>query len=501
MVERAMYMFIQEKKLNLHLKPFILLSCMLSYSFTVYAQNYSYRDAEQQVLTHSYSTQAQNALEQAAQLEADANRGLGLPRVNLNARAYKFHAETDVPLGQFKQNLEDQLTQRTSDGIDQIGGKIGIPSNVIDQINTNVAGSIQESVNKFPDYAALTLDDEVFRSSISVTMPIYTGGLIQSAKNISAITAHRSRISSTQQQDVQRFELIQAYFNVQLQKQLLKSSQDSLNAMQLHVDHAFKLERQGFISRGQRMQFEVARNNVMRLQQNAASHLATSEFQLKNILNTDTLAQLTTPLFVNNSYQPDVENLLEHFAESSPTLQKLTLDRELASEKVSAQSAAKKPKIFAFGEYALNQQNNWIVGVAASYNLFSGVDHHKQIQAAELQRHAVDLMTSKAKQDISSVLYTAYHELKSAQQSHQLLKQNMLAAQENLRIESLSFREGMGTAAQVIDAESAISNLKSETALNAFKYVMSLATLLQNYGATEQFKVYAQQSNNDTIGD
>ena len=40
-----------------------------------------------------------------------------------------------------------------------------------------------------------------------------------------------------------------------------------LSAMQLHVDNAYKLEQQGFISRGQRMQFEVARNQVQRLYQ------------------------------------------------------------------------------------------------------------------------------------------------------------------------------------------------------------------------------------------
>lgn len=51
-------------------------------------------------------------------------------------------------------------------------------------------------------------------------MPLYTGGLTTSAKELANIKAQRSQLTSKQQQDVQRFELIQAYFNVQLQQQL-----------------------------------------------------------------------------------------------------------------------------------------------------------------------------------------------------------------------------------------------------------------------------------------
>jgi len=82
----------------------------------------------------------------------------------------------------------------------------------------------------------------------------------------------------------------------------------------------------------------------------------------------------------------------------------------------------------------------------------------------------------------------------TAQQSHQLLQQNMQAAQENLRIQTLSFKEDMGTATQVIDAQNTLTGLKSEMALNAYKYVMSLATLLQSHGSIDQFQNYVNQT-------
>ena len=72
---------------------------------------------------------------------------------------------------------------------------------------------------------------------------------------------------------------------------------------------------------------------------------------------------------------------------------------QLANANVKVQSAAKKPNLFAFGEYSLDDKQNWIVGVVARYNLFSGVDKNKNIQAAELQRYASELLTERTKQE------------------------------------------------------------------------------------------------------
>jgi hypothetical protein len=57
----------------------------------------------------------------------------------------------------------------------------------------------------------------------------------------------------------------------------------------------------------------------------------------------------------------------------------------------------------------------------------------------------------------------------------------------------------MGTASQVIDAQNQLSVLKTEKALNAYKYVMALATLLQSHGSISQFKDYVNQTNTDFI--
>ncbi|MBL8284862.1 MAG: TolC family protein [Acinetobacter johnsonii] len=471
-----------------------MLAFSLGPNSMAFAASISYQQAEQNVLQDSYSTQATQALQQASKLEAEAVKGLGLPRVDLNVRAYAFHNELDIPLGALKNNLEQTLSDGVTTQIDQwqnsnpnLGDLSGLQQG-IDQ-------TIHQGVGLIPDSSQVTLEDQVIRPTISAMMPLYTGGLTSSAKQVANIKAKRSELNNKQQQDIQRFELIQAYFNAQLQQQLLASSQYNLQSMQKHYNNALKLEQQGFISKGQRMQFEVAKNNAQRSEQASQSNLKASLFQLNNLLQSSQITELTTPLFINSTQNQDLNALLKSYTDHSALVQKMQMDTQLAQANVKVQNAAKKPHIFAFGEYSLDDKNNWIVGLAAQYNLFSGIDKNKNVQAAELQRYASELMTARTKQEIENVIYKSYSEATTAQQSDQLLQQNIKAAQENLRIQELSFKEDMGTATQVIDAQNMLSALKAETALNAYKYVMSLATLLQSHGSIHQFQTYLLQPN------
>lgn len=476
----------------------ILTSMMLSVSQS-HAQSISFQDAERQLLQSSYSSQAFNSLEQAAKLEAEAVQGLGLPRVDLNVRAYAFHSEVDIPLKQFKNNLENSLSQSITGQINQWESNTGLPAGSTDPLQNGINNTIHSGVGLIPDTSNVILEDQVIRPTVSVMMPLYTGGLTSSAKEIAKIQSNRSELNNKQQQDTQRFELIQAYFNVQLQKQLQASTLFNLTAMQQHYKNAMKLEQQGFISKGQRMQFEVARNNAQRSHQNSQANLNAALFQLNNLLQQSSITELTSPLFVNRSEPQNVNMLLQSFKQNSALIQKMQMDTQLAQVNVKAQHASKKPNVFAFGEYSLDKNENWIVGVAARYNLFSGIDQNKNIKAAELKQYAAELMTARTQQELENIIYKSYSEAVSAQQSDVLLQQNLTAAQENLRIQELSFKEDVGTATQVIDAQNMLSGLKAETALNAYKYVISLATLLQSHGSIAEFPSFMQQANTHFI--
>ncbi len=239
----------------------------------------------------------------------------------------------------------------------------------------------------------------------------------------------------------------------------------------------------------------MARNNALRLLQNAQSNLNSSQFQLNHLLHQQTNGNLTTPLFVNTKQTLPLNQFLSSYPNQSNLIRKMQIDTQLADENVKAQRAAKKPTVFAFAEYSLDKNENWIVGVVARYNLFGGLDKNKSIESAELKRYGSQLLVERTKQEIENIIQKSYSEMGSSQQTQTLLNENKRATLENLRIQELSFRENMGTANQVIDAQNAVQVIDTEMAINAYKYVLSLATLLQSHGSISQFKTYLNQPN------
>jgi hypothetical protein len=119
----------------------------LGISSTTFAASISYQQAEQSVLQDSYSTQATQALQQASKLEAEAVKGLGLPRIDLNVRAYAFHNELDVPLGALKNNLEHTLSQNINDRINQQN----LPPNISDPLKEGIDQTIHNGVGLIPE--------------------------------------------------------------------------------------------------------------------------------------------------------------------------------------------------------------------------------------------------------------------------------------------------------------------------------------------------------------
>lgn len=474
----------------------LLLTLGLTYLQHSFAYDISYQQAEQQTLNTSYTTQASQHLQQAAQLNAEAVKHAGLPSVNLNVRAYSFRTEQNIPLTSVKNNINQSISQNLNSQISNVGSQLGINADAISQINQAADQNIFDGINNLiPDQTNVVVKDHDIRPTISVIMPLYTGGLISSTKSLAALQASRGAITVQQQEDNQRFEVIQNYFNVQLQRKLVDIAQFNANAMQKHVNNAIKLEQQGFISKGQRMQFEVAYNNSLRTLDNLQIQLQQSLFALQQLVKTQQPLNLTTALFINSSMSQPLTNIYNQLDNKSTLLRKMQMDTQLADQNIKIQRASQKPSLYAFGEYVIDNKENWVVGIAARYNLFSGIDHKKQVQAAELQRDASTFATERAKQELQNLIFKAYTTMEGAQHTQRLLQENMQAAQENLRIQSLSFKENMGTATQVVDAENMYHAMQAESAMNAYKYILALAALLQANGSIERFPQYINQSN------
>ena len=72
-------------------------------------------------------------------------------------------------------------------------------------------------------------------------------------------------------------------------------------------------------------------------------------------------------------------------------------------------------------------------------------------------------------------------------------------ANELVRIRVKSFREGMATSSDVVDAEVILSNVKTAFLLAYYQYDVALANLLSLCGIPESFGRYRQEGKNEIL--
>jgi outer membrane protein TolC len=79
--------------------------------------------------------------------------------------------------------------------------------------------------------------------------------------------------------------------------------------------------------------------------------------------------------------------------------------------------------------------------------------------------------------------------VETSRRQFMLLGANITAAEENVRVHTLGFREGQATATELIDAQVALSVALTQRAAAAYEYDLALAQLL---AASGRMNDYAQ---------
>ncbi len=472
-------------------------SPMLARAQPANEQGLSFSAAQEQLLSSSDSLAASKAGLRASQDQADAVKTLGAPSVFLDAQVLRYRKTIDLSLDPAK-----QLVQSSVDGfLASLPGLLpGLPTGVIDQITNGVDQGLAGALGGLPSSARLRTEETLFRPTITAVAPIYTGGLITATKEAARAGVRQADAELAASADLTVLRLVQAYFGQQLAAQVLQVSTENRDGFERHFQDALKFEREGFISKAQRLQVQVARDAAQRQYERAAGEYENARISLTQLLKEKAPINPTSPLFVNTAPLEPASEFVESALANQPELRKLSAMRDQASQGVKAVQATQKPKVYGFAEYNLNQDDalliepDWIVGLGVHYTLLSGLNRGKAVSAARQRQTQAELAIGAARTALETLTLRAHRQVEIAQRQFALLATNIEAARENLRLQELAFREGQANAAEVIDARVALSIAETQRAAAAYEYDLTLAELLSASGRIQEYGDYVARA-------
>jgi outer membrane protein TolC len=178
---------------------------------------------------------------------------------------------------------------------------------------------------------------------------------------------------------------------------------------------------------------------------------------------------------------------------------KLLNDKKLMlKQKHKAAVGSLLPAIAAVGEYQILRDDltmlepEWAIGVTASVNVFGGGADFYSIKASKAEIEAVDAQIKNVQNLIYTGVKKLYQTCISAKEDYEALEINRTLAEENLKLYRASFKEGLATSLEVVDAELELAKIKTEQAKAVFDYNGAYAGLLNICAQSEAW--FAQSS-------
>ncbi|MBO4574031.1 MAG: TolC family protein [Bacteroidales bacterium] len=347
---------------------------------------------------------------------------------------------------------------------------------------------------------ALTLDTRnVYAGMISVQEPVYAGGKIRAYNKM----ARYGKDLAQSQFDTEQQEIIvntdKAYWQIVSLANKLKLTQSYLELLQTMSNNVDKLVEEGMATSADRLAIKVKLNDAELSMIRVQNGLALSKMLLcqscglpldSNIaLEDENLEDVAIPVYNTEYTEEDIMN-------NRPELQSLDIATKIYDKKVKIARSDFLPMVAVAGNYIVTNpsvnngfQNEFHgffnVGVVAKVPLFHFCEGYYKVRKAKSEAMVMKLQLEDTKELIMLQVSQYEKQIHEAESRLQLTTEKMSDAEENLRMATLGFNEGMIPSSTLDMAQTSWMQAHSEMIDAKIDVIMANTYLKKSIGKLE----------------
>ena len=356
-----------------------------------------------------------------ADAEIRAARGVGLPKVSnasgVHTVSKELAIQTDVPLSQLSPMLPDI------------------------QLDTPIA-------------------DKDFTTSVTaLTVPIYMGGrvrgMIEAAQAASNAVSFGKQIS---RQDL-KYEVAQTYFLVLRVRRLREVAVEAERTIASHETDAKRLFENGIVTKNVILAAQVARANAQQDVIRANNAVSLSEAAYNRLL----WRSLNTPVRIADVEIPelsgDLETLTAEAITRRPELAALAYKSQALSAEAKVHRADRLPQVAAVGSHNyienshLNENSTFSGSLGVVWMPFDGGVSRSRQEASSFEAMSVSREHEDARSKIELQVYQCWLDEQETRSRVDVAHKAVEQADENLRVVTRGFKEGLANHTEVLDAQ------------------------------------------------
>lgn len=334
--------------------------------------------------------------------------------------------------------------------------------------------------------------DNSHSNSITASLPIFTGGELQGQIG-QAKANYRSMLSAEEQAYNEMKETATTgYFNMLNATNMKALRQESVDRLQAHLDNVIAQYNVGIVARADVLRSEVELANAQQNYITASNEYDVAEATLNNIIGTP----LGTTLLLKDRlqyepYENDMAYCLAYSEQHRPELKQAEYAIDSAEAALVVARSGHMPKVYANAsnnwggngsDWPGDDDENWSVGVTASMNVFdSGVTWSK-IHAAQENLAKAKESQRQIKDNVELEVRTDYLSMREAEKRITTAQVAVASAEEDYHIAVVRYQAGVGTNIDVMDAQEALTQAKTNYYQALYNYNTSKAALNTSMG-------------------
>ena len=322
--------------------------------------------------------------------------------------------------------------------------------------------------------------DGSVRAQAMASLPIYTSGKI--THNINAAQANLDATQANEKVAALnlKMQVADSYVAVLRLEDAVQVAQSHIQSLESHAKDVKNLFEQGVVAKNDVLAADVELLNAKQLLLQAANVYDNAKARYNQLLTRQLTAKVELAKNFPEPSKLTLENLNQSALNQRPELLVLNEQIEALHEQMQAMKANLMPQVALNGGYQYQQnryqayEGLWQANVGVDWKLYDGSTNHKG-EALEKQALALKEQHEELSGQILLEVRQIWLDTQEAQQRLQVAKQAIMQADENLKVSTDRYQQGLATHTEVIQAEDL--RTKTHNNLNNATYDVALATL------------------------
>jgi outer membrane protein TolC len=330
-----------------------------------------------------------------------------------------------------------------------------------------------------------------YQFRVTAQQPLFTGFRVENTVAAGNYTADAAKSSNEQTRKNLIFNIRQSYWTLYKAQQVLKQVDENIELVKAHLRDAKNLMERGLLTSTDVMRIEVQLANAELAQVDARNQVRLSTIALNNTLGIplDTPVELTDTVSFKPMEIGDMESMTVRSFESRDDLKSLRYQIRAAQSQVRVAQSALYPQIYLFGNvyYANPNQRifptsdkfdaTWDVGVSVTMDLWNWGGTARQAEQARAQKAQLENALEQARDAVTFEITQSHLNVRQTEDRIRVAEKAVRLAEENYRNVNEKFKNGLALSSDLIDAEVALLQAKTNKTTAAADYEIAKAAL------------------------